>query len=247
MTTKQIARKPKSDVIEPTSVTSRDALMFVRPSLKADRIAAYAGAVQSIRDLVAKAEGIGNSLLGYLVLILFLDPTTSTDDKGKVTDALTALQEGEGAVKVDRSKVSQARAAYVLARGADVNSTEHPLWLTVLHVAGKQGVGAERIVKALEGRGSKQRAIAALEGISKARGDAKAAAVRKVFPGAKATPGTGSKAWQAADRGYQALVKAEAMPTADGGMTDAERATLAGLLTALVERLSGPAPAKADK
>lgn len=243
-TRKSIARTASPAAVAVTgAVIGKDDVLFVRPKTAKERTAAGAANVSVLRDLVSQADKIGQGILARLVLALVLNPTTKTDDKGRTVDALSALTSGDGALTVPRPEISKARAAFRLVDKAGIGSTADPRWQAVLQVTGRAGVGADRVDAFLKGK-SQNRVLAALEAISEAKGDDKAAAIRKSFPskGRQADGGTvGSAEFRKAEAAVKVL-----MDVADGMTDKAEREAIHGLLARLTDRYSKAPAVKVD-
>jgi hypothetical protein len=203
MTTK-IRKTPTASpaVVSVGKVIPSDAVVFARPTKMAERTEAGAENVSILRSMLEQAEKIGQGILARLVLALVLNPSSDVDDKGRTTDALTALTSGDGALSIPRAEVSKARAAFRLVQAAGISSTADPRWNAVLQVTGRAGVGAERVDSALAA--SKAKTVRALDSIASAKSDDKAAMIRETFPSKKrksdGADANASAAWTKADK-----------------------------------------------
>lgn len=190
--------------IEPSAVLGPDDVLFTRPRAAAARREAVAENVAALRDLLDRSTGIHRGLVTRLVLALVLNPETGTDDRGRLTDAITALGEGEGALRIPPSARSQARAAHVLVSTYDVRSTADPRWSAAVAIAGKAGVGADRIRTAIAG--GKAATGRALEQVAETRGDDKRRdVIKSAFPREKDSEDPRSAAFKRADKALDTL------------------------------------------
>jgi hypothetical protein len=244
MTANSTTKSPaKSGTVSTVPVTGtvipRDAVVFARPTNAGQRTQMGADNVSALRSMLSTLDSTLAGILSRLVLALVLNPTTKTDDNGKVIDALTALTSGDGALPIPRSEVSKARAAFRLVQAAGIGSTADPRWQAVLQVTGRAGVGADRVDAALKGAKGKRETVKALESIASAKGDDKAALIRDTFGKGRSTDKSdaGTKAWQAAARGVKVIEEAIAVAADKGGMTADERTALAGLLAGIAKGL----------